>query len=242
MSWYLTITKEMRTAGLSGNALLVFALVNGYSQEKQGCYYGSLAHTAEVVGCTAETARTTLKSLVEKGFVEKFEFIDNGVKRVAYRATQKIWDAQKIEDDLPKNLDTPSQKIWDNNNSKYRNDKKKDNNIFDFRSELIRIGVTAETADAWMEIRRKKRASNSKIAFKEICTELGKVDGLTPDDCIRKAVARNWCGFEAAWIQPVRVNRYQPRKQESVFEYNARQAEEAKRNIMKYYNTNPDEQ
>lgn len=117
MGWYLTITEEMRAAGLSGNGLLLYALIHGYSQGEQGCYYGSLAHTAEVVGCTAETARYTLKSFVDAGLVERFEFMDGGQHRVAYRTTQKIWDTQKIWEGHPKNLGTTTQKIWDNNNS-----------------------------------------------------------------------------------------------------------------------------
>lgn len=123
MGWYLTITEEMRAAGLTGNALLIFALVNGYSQQAQGCYYGSLSHTAEVVGCTAETARYTLKSLTEAGLLERFEFMDNGIHRVAYRTTPKIWDTQKIWVDPPKNLGTTPQKICGNNTT----DRKIDN-------------------------------------------------------------------------------------------------------------------
>lgn len=233
MGWYLTITEDMRTAGLAGNALLVFALVHGYSQQQQGCYYGSLANTAEVVGCTGETARTTLRKLTEDGFIERFEFMDNGIRRVAYRATQKIWDTQKICTDHPKNLGTTTQKIWDNNNSINNTDKKSNNIDFDFRAELLRIGVTAEVADAWMDIRRKKKCSFSRIAFKELCTELGKVEGMTNDECIRKAVARNWAGFEASWLQPKNQPRqtYQPR-QESVFEHNARIAENIRKSLM----------
>ena len=124
MGWYLAITREMREAGLSGNGLLIYALVFGYSQAEQGCYYGSLAHTAEVVGCTAETARTTLRSLLDAGLLDRFEFIDNGIHRVAYRATQKIWDTQKIWEGHPKNLGTTTQKIWDNNTTDNSNDNK----------------------------------------------------------------------------------------------------------------------
>ena len=115
MGWYLVITEEMRAAGLTGNALLIFALIYGYSQGEQGCYYGSLAHTSEVVGCTGETARTLLKKMTEDGLLERFEFIDNGIRRVAYRTTQKIWNTQKNWDTPQKNLGSTPQKIWDNN-------------------------------------------------------------------------------------------------------------------------------
>ena len=115
MGWYIVITEEMRAAGLTGNGLLLYALIHGYSQGEQGCYYGSLAHTAAAIGCTAETARTILKAFTEAGLVERFEFMDNGIHRVAYRTTQKIWDTQKILADHPKNLGSTTQKIWDNN-------------------------------------------------------------------------------------------------------------------------------
>lgn len=124
MSWYLTITSEMREAGLTGNGLLVYALVFGYSQSQQGCYYGSLVNTAEVVGCSPETARTALKSLAADGFIERFEFMENGIRRVAYRTTPKIWDTQKFRQDHPKNLGTTTPKIWDNNKGYNKSDNK----------------------------------------------------------------------------------------------------------------------
>lgn len=142
MSWFLTITSEMREAGLSGNGLLVFALVYGYSQQAQGCYYGSLSHTAEVIGCSGETARNILKSLTENGFIERFEFMDNGVRRVAYRATQKIWDTQKILVDHPKNLDTPTQKIWGNNIEYNKRDNK--TSIYNSASARFQIPTLEE--------------------------------------------------------------------------------------------------
>lgn len=209
MGWYLTITEEMRAAGLTGNALLIFALIHGYSQEAQGCYYGSLAHTAEVVGCTGETARTTLKALLEAGLLERFEFMDGGVHRVAYRTTQKIWDTQKIGDGYPKNLGCTTQKIWDNNKKDIANDNKTDVSIareggFDFRSALLGIGVSEEAADAWLAVRRKAKAVNSALAFRDVEKEIRKAAdlGYTPDQCIHKAAAKSWRGFEAAWMSP----------------------------------------
>ena len=104
MGWYLTITSEMREAGLNGNGLLVYAIIHGYSQESDGCCYLSLAALAKRAGCTPETARYTLRSLQEDGFVDRLEFMDGNVHRVAYRATQKIWGVQNFSADPPKIL------------------------------------------------------------------------------------------------------------------------------------------
>ena len=84
MGWYITIQQEMRDhLGLKGNELIVFAFINGYSQEGQGCYYGSLAYLQEVCGIASrQTAITTLKSLEQKGYISKTETVSNGVKYI----------------------------------------------------------------------------------------------------------------------------------------------------------------
>lgn len=77
------------TLGLKGNELIVYAVIYGYSQEGQGCFYGSLSHLAEICGITTRTAITTLQSLQAKGIILKSETIHNGVKYIAYTANGK---------------------------------------------------------------------------------------------------------------------------------------------------------
>lgn len=92
MGWYITILQEMReTLGLKGNELLVYAVIYGYSQEGQGCFYGSLSHLAEICGITTRTAITTLQSLQARGYILKSETIHNGVKYIAYTINGKIF-------------------------------------------------------------------------------------------------------------------------------------------------------
>ena len=240
MGWYLTITEEMRAAGLAGNALLCYALVHGYSQMEQGCYYGTIAHTADVMGCSAETARTTLRTLCEDGFIDRFDFLDGGIRRVAYRATQKIWDTQKFGDTQkigevpPQNFGTTTQKIGDNISSNNKINNKNNNNIsmrtregkFDFRAGLLALGVTEETADAWLDVRKRAKAVNSELALRDIAAEIEKAaaDGWTAEDCIRRAAAKSWRGFEAAWIKPKQPGNPtpNPRPYESAYTHNAR--------------------
>ena len=90
--------------GLKGNELIVFAFINGYSQEGQGCYYGSLANLQRVCGIASrQTAIATLKSLMDKGYLTKNEQTLNGVKRVSYSVCPEIGQGvQKLDRGCPK--------------------------------------------------------------------------------------------------------------------------------------------
>lgn len=88
MGWHIVVTEEMRALGLSGNDLMVFALIYGFSQDGQGCFYGSLNYICETCGISRRTAIYILNDLVERGFLMKEETIQNGVKRVLYQVNR----------------------------------------------------------------------------------------------------------------------------------------------------------
>jgi hypothetical protein len=71
---------------LKGNELLVYALIHGFSQEAQGCFFGSLEYISRACGCARNTTIGTLKNLVEKGLLRKREFTENNVKVCQYTA------------------------------------------------------------------------------------------------------------------------------------------------------------
>ena len=50
MGWYFTILQEMREMGLKGNELIVFAVINGFSQNGNGSFHGNLAALQEMCG------------------------------------------------------------------------------------------------------------------------------------------------------------------------------------------------
>lgn len=74
---------------------------------------------------------------------------------------------------------------------------------FDFVKALIDIGVSEEYAKAWVDIRKKKKATNSEIAFKLIRSEFEKsyMCGMQPNDCVEYAIKREWKGFEYSWVE-----------------------------------------
>ena len=85
---YITIQGWMRTElNLSGNELIVYAIIYGFSQNKQGEFTGSAQYLADWVGCTRRTIMSILNKLVENGTISKTETVlNNNEKRVSYQA------------------------------------------------------------------------------------------------------------------------------------------------------------
>ena len=85
---YITIQGWMRTdLKLSGNELIVYAIIYGFSQNNQGEFTGSAQYLADWVGCTRRTVMSILNKLVENNFISKTEIIlNNNEKRVSYQA------------------------------------------------------------------------------------------------------------------------------------------------------------
>ena len=88
MGWYYVITQEIREA-FEGKEADVFAVINGFSQEGQGYFYGSLAQLSQFCGIKSKTTtQKILKSLQTKGYIVKEEEIRNGVKYCTYRVAK----------------------------------------------------------------------------------------------------------------------------------------------------------
>lgn len=85
---YITIQSWMRTdLKLSGNELIVYAIIYGFSQNKQGEFTGSAQYLADWVGCTRRTVMTILSRLTEEKIISKTEIVlNNNVTRVSYQA------------------------------------------------------------------------------------------------------------------------------------------------------------
>lgn len=285
--WYLVITQEMvEGLGLRGSELLVYALVNGYSQGGRGMYTGTLEHIGSVCGLSRRTAIRTLTSLVEKGLLDKIKHTTRGVTRVAYCVAggadvlpDPSEDAEPEDGgesnaggaegclepsaksgtggaNLRKNEKAECQSCTEKsakiapNNKRYNNHEKNkpSTNVeclskkkaasspaFDFRKGLVDLGITPETADAWIRVRRSKRAVNSEIALKGIAREIGKT-GRPAEECARLAVEQSWQGFNAAWglrywAPPQRYSGGGAPRQAPRHEDYVRAAEEAKRMI-----------
>ena len=97
MGWYYVITQEIRES-FEGKEADVFAVINGFSQEGQGCFYGSLSLLSQFCGIKSKTTtQKILKSLVEKGAIVKGEDLHNGVKFCSYKVNKNWYGIPKID-------------------------------------------------------------------------------------------------------------------------------------------------
>ena len=71
---------------LKGNELLVYACIYGFSQAENQVFSGGLQYLADWTRSTKRGVMKTVKSLVEKGLVEKKDRYVNDVKFCEYRA------------------------------------------------------------------------------------------------------------------------------------------------------------
>ena len=84
---YITIPGFLRTRlDLKGSELIITALVYGHSQDGNSWFMGKTEYIAEWAGITDKNVLRSLKSLTEKGILEKKEmFVNNKAKRCYYR-------------------------------------------------------------------------------------------------------------------------------------------------------------
>lgn len=70
---------------LSGNELLIFAMIYGFSQDGESSFNGSRTYIANTFNISKPTVDKSLKSLIDKGLIEKTTKIINGVKLNRYK-------------------------------------------------------------------------------------------------------------------------------------------------------------
>jgi hypothetical protein len=70
---------------------------------------------------------------------------------------------------------------------------------FDAKSFLEDLGVDSSVAKDWLDLRKKKRASQTETALNGIADEAKKA-GMALNDALKVACRRGWQGFEAEWL------------------------------------------
>lgn len=76
---------------LKGLEKEIFGIINGFSQDNESVFRGSLSYLTYVTGYNKTSVIRALKSLVLKGYVEKDEDFNYGVKYVTYKSNyQKL--------------------------------------------------------------------------------------------------------------------------------------------------------
>ena len=76
---YITISGWMSKLGISGNDLLIYALIYGFSQDDESWFQGSLKYIQKWASVSRSTAMRSLEKLVLDGLIIKETEMKNGV-------------------------------------------------------------------------------------------------------------------------------------------------------------------
>jgi hypothetical protein len=116
---FVVLQGWMLSHNLSPKELIALGLIHGFSQDGESKFLGSISYIQEWLNCSRPTAIATLKSLEDKGLIEKEQELVNGVLFNRYRVIVKgsiIFRGSKEILPLVKNLNRGSKEILPNNN------------------------------------------------------------------------------------------------------------------------------
>ena len=82
---------------LKGNELIVYATIYGFTQDGEHWFYGTRGYLAEWCGAQRDTVDRCLKSLIDKGYIERREVHEYGKTIIQYRATKNVQVAAKSD-------------------------------------------------------------------------------------------------------------------------------------------------
>lgn len=97
----------------------------------------------------------------------------------------------------------PTQKITNNQPTK----------TFNFRTSLIDYGFNADLVDDWLKVRKTKKATNTKTAFKAFITEI-ETRECNINEMLQTSVTNSWSGFKHKWVDNLTNNPQNTKPQE----------------------------
>lgn len=150
---------------------------------------------SEASGLSERQVRTSLNHLISTNEVTIKSTKEYSIISITNWKNYQSSD-QQTANERPSSDQRPTTNKNDNNK---KNEKKKEVNNFDRPSD-----VRESLWNDFITLRKSKRAPITQTAMDKICSEAAKV-GWTLDQAIEQMVARNWQGFEAAWIQKDRL-------------------------------------
>lgn len=121
---YINILAPMRsTLKLKGNALMLFALIHGYSKDQVNRCRVSLAYMAEWLDTDKAAISKLINKLSKAGYINKLEYYNGGVKCFEYTANYESMLVKAMAGD-PMGLERLSVQGSCQNNNGCQNDKK----------------------------------------------------------------------------------------------------------------------
>jgi DNA-binding Lrp family transcriptional regulator len=196
---YIHIEGWMREElDLKGNELLVYALIHGFSQEEQGCFFGSLDYISRMCGCTRPTAIETLKKLRDRGLIHKRELIENNVKLCQYTAVvggskEILPPVKNLYGGSKETLPGGSKEILPNNKTIIEN--KSITKCKGTRPPLILPFSSDKFRETWEALCEEKNwKGKTQKALQLTLNKLGRYDEAFAIELMEKTIENGWKG------------------------------------------------
>ena len=205
---------------LPANSKFIAAFLRRYMNDIRDSAWPSLKTISEKTGLTKKTVLKYISILEEKDYL---------IKESGNRTTSNRYHAHIPHQvggvggtlgsvvggvtDTPCSVGDTPQVVDELHTNKQLNkqDNKQLNKKFNFRQHIINfaehygLSLDIEKLDHWIEIRKKKKAVNSEVAWKMFVTESVKAK-ITPTEAINICAQKGWKGFEASWLQNIQAN------------------------------------
>ncbi len=135
---------------LKGNELLIYAIIYGFSQLESQEFNGTLQYLANWCNSTKQGVLKALKSLIEKGLIEKQENKINNILFISYHTTKfntikqsLTGDETKFNEGIKQSLTGGIKQSLTNNNIDINNINN-NNNKYIYMGKFKRIKITEE--------------------------------------------------------------------------------------------------
>ena len=155
---------------------------------------------SQKVGLTVQECRTSMKKLEKSQEVTRKT--TNKYQLVTLVKWQKLQssNSQTTSESTGKQQSTNKQLTTTKESKEVKEVKKKE--VFNFKKELIDLNFDSLLVSDWLEVRKLKKARNTKTAFNGFIKEVKKT-GQNQNDILRICVERSWSGFKAQWLKNI---------------------------------------
>lgn len=170
---------------LSGNDLIVYAIIFGFSQDGQSLYKGGINYIQEWLGCSKPTVISILKRLIDFNLIEKIETIEKNGKYNYY----------KIKKTNPNNDDKISL------TGELKNFNKGVLKNFNQDINIILNNINPQIKDAmmyWLEYKKEKGQKYKPIGLKDCIKKLERLSGNNKDiamKIVEQSTSNGWTGL-----------------------------------------------
>lgn len=215
---FIAIQGWMRTQlNLKGNALLIYALIYGFSQDGNSRFKGSRKYIADWCGCSLDTVDRSLGSLVDKGLLVKYPYTDDSGSRlvdyVAIHPSAAATPAPAVTQS-PATAQAPAKDPWSgttNANTEQfqlpvadpepQPQPKKTRKAKNFDAIIDAYTDDPQTKDllgAWLQNRKAKRSAMTDRAIQGNINNLderARESHMSVNDYLNEVICRGWGSF-----------------------------------------------